>query len=75
MAAALGVAPRWHPGPHVSGKTVITGHSSQKTGEILDLGHLVCIDTYSHGGGWLTALEVQSRHLWQANQQGELRPR
>ena len=33
------------PGPHESGKTVIVGHTSQKTGEILDLGHLKCIDT------------------------------
>ncbi len=28
------------PKPHFSGKTVITGHTSQKNGEILDLGHL-----------------------------------
>ena len=48
------------PGPHYSGKTVIAGHSSQKTGEILDLGYLVCIDTYCYGGGWLTALDVQT---------------
>jgi serine/threonine protein phosphatase 1 len=61
------------PGPHVSGKPVIAGHSSQKTGEILDLGHLICIDTHCHGGGWLTALDVHSRQLWQTNQQGELR--
>jgi len=61
------------PGPHVSGKTVIAGHTSQKTGEILDLGHLVCIDTYCYGGGWLTALDVQTRQVWQASGQGELR--
>jgi serine/threonine protein phosphatase 1 len=61
------------PGPHVSGKPVIAGHSSQKTGEILDLGHLVCIDTYCHGGGWLTALDVHTRQVWQTNPQGELR--
>jgi len=61
------------PGPHVSGKTVIAGHTSQKTGEILDLGHLVCIDTYCYGGGWLTALDVRTRQVWQTNEQGELR--
>jgi serine/threonine protein phosphatase 1 len=61
------------PGPHCSGKTVIAGHSSQKTGEILDLGYLVCIDTYCYGGGWLTALDVQSGEVWQTNLQGELR--
>jgi serine/threonine protein phosphatase 1 len=61
------------PGPHESGKTVIVGHTSQKTGEILDLGHLVCIDTYCHGGGWLTALEVTAGQVWQANRNGDLR--
>ncbi len=34
------------PDPHLSAKTVIVGHSSQKGGEILDLGYLKCIDTY-----------------------------
>jgi serine/threonine protein phosphatase 1 len=61
------------PVAHNSAKTIIAGHSSQKTGEILDLGHVVCIDTYCHGGGWLTALDVHTRQVWQANQQGELR--
>jgi len=61
------------PGPHVSGKTVVAGHTSQKTGEILDLGHLVCIDTYCYGGGWLTALDVRTRQVWQASEHGELR--
>ncbi len=61
------------PGPHVSGKTVITGHSSQKSGEILDLGYLKCIDTYCYGGGWLTAMEVDTGRTWQANRRGVLR--
>jgi serine/threonine protein phosphatase 1 len=61
------------PGPHESGKTVIVGHTSQKGGEILDRGHLVCIDTYCHGGGWLTALDVTTDQVWQANRDGELR--
>jgi serine/threonine protein phosphatase 1 len=61
------------PDPHVSGKTVIVGHSSQKDGEILDLGHLVCIDTYCYGGGWLTALDVKTGEVWQANERGEVR--
>jgi serine/threonine protein phosphatase 1 len=61
------------PGPHDSGKTVIVGHTSQKGGEILDLGHLVCIDTYCHGDGWLTALDVMTGQVWQANRDGELR--
>ena len=28
------------PGPHVSGKTVIVGHTAQKQGKVLDLGYL-----------------------------------
>ena len=58
------------PPPHYSGKTAVVGHTAQKGGEILDLGHLKCIDTYCYGGGWLTALDVYSGQLWQADQQG-----
>jgi serine/threonine protein phosphatase 1 len=61
------------PGPHDSGKTVIVGHTSQKGGEILDFGHLKCIDTYCYGGGWLTALDVRTSEVWQANQMGRVR--
>ena len=61
------------PKPHVSGKTVIVGHTSQKSGEILDLGHVKCIDTYCYGGGWLTALEVKTGVSWQADREGILR--
>jgi serine/threonine protein phosphatase 1 len=61
------------PGPHVSGKRAIVGHSSQKSGEVLDLGHLVCIDTFCYGGRWLTALDVRTDEIWQANREGELR--
>jgi serine/threonine protein phosphatase 1 len=61
------------PGPHGSGKRAIVGHSSQKGGEILDLGHIVCIDTFCYGGGWLTALDVLTDEVWQANREGELR--
>ena len=56
-----------------SGKTVVVGHTSQKTGEVLDLGHLKCIDTFCYGGGWLTAQEVRSEEVWQADREGELR--
>jgi len=61
------------PGPHESGKTVIVGHTSQKRGEILDLGHLKCIDTFCHGGGWLTALDVATGEVWQADREGNRR--
>ncbi|HZN34936.1 MAG TPA: metallophosphoesterase [Pirellulaceae bacterium] len=61
------------PPAHENGKIAVVGHTSQKTGEIFDLGHVVCIDTFCHGGGWLTALEVQSGRVWQADRSGRLR--
>lgn len=61
------------PGPHESGKTVIAGHTSQRSGEILDLGYLKCIDTRCYGGGWLTAMDVRTEEVWQTNQRGVMR--
>jgi serine/threonine protein phosphatase 1 len=61
------------PGPHYTGKVAVVGHTPQKSGELLDIGHLVCIDTHCHGGGWLTALDVGSGCYWQANERGEVR--
>ena len=61
------------PAPHDNGKTAIVGHTAQKTAEILDLGHVICLDTYCHGGGWLTALDVESGQVWQADREGRLR--
>jgi serine/threonine protein phosphatase 1 len=61
------------PPPHEGGKRAVVGHTSQRCGEILDLGHVVCIDTFCHGGGWLTALDVDSGQVWQADQFGQLR--
>jgi serine/threonine protein phosphatase 1 len=61
------------PEPHFSGKTVIAGHNSQKNGEILDLGHVKVIDTYCYGGGWLTALDVHTEEVWQADREGNMR--
>jgi len=61
------------PGAHRSGKTAIVGHTAQKNGEILDLGYLKCIDTCCYGAGWLTALDVESGEVWQADKEGCLR--
>jgi len=52
---------------------VIAGHTPQTSGEPLDLGFLKVIDTDCSRGGWLTALEVKSGEVLQANQRGELR--
>jgi len=51
------------PARHCSGKVAVLGHTPQKSGEILDLGHLKFIDTFCHGGGGLTALEVSTRKV------------
>lgn len=59
--------------PHCSGKIMVCGHTRQTSGEILDLGHAICIDTGCYGGGYLTCLEIETGHWWQANQGGELR--
>lgn len=59
--------------PHCSAKTVVLGHTVQPNGRILDLGHVLCIDTYCYGGGWLTGLDVRSGQFWQANERGEVR--
>lgn len=61
------------PGPHHSGKVAVVGHTAQRSGEVLDLGHLICLDTYCYGGRWLTAIDLDGSRLWQANQHGELR--
>jgi serine/threonine protein phosphatase 1 len=63
----------FQPEMHCSGKTAILGHTSQKQGGILNLGYLVCIDSYCHGGGWLTALEPETGNMWQTNIRGEFR--
>ena len=61
------------PSPHVSGKTMVCGHTSQKSGQINDQGHAVCIDTWACGNGWLTALDPATGEYWQANEAGKTR--
>jgi len=52
---------------------VIVGHTEQRDGEIIDLGFTACIDTACWRYGWLTALELPSRQMWQASRWGRLR--
>lgn len=59
------------PKPYAEGKTVIFGHTSQKTGEIAHFGHAICIDTYAHGGMWLTGLNVETGEYYQANENSD----
>jgi serine/threonine protein phosphatase 1 len=58
---------------HVSGKVVVCGHTSQRSGAVLDLRDTICIDTFAYGGGWLTALNVGSYRFTQADALGRLR--
>jgi serine/threonine protein phosphatase 1 len=60
------------PGPHRSGKIAIVGHTAQRDGRILDLGHLICIDTCVYGGGCLTAMDVATKEVWQADADGRM---
>ena len=58
------------PGRHISGKRVFVGHTPQEGGRILKLDHVVCLDTYCFGNGCLSAMEVDTEQIWQANQRG-----
>jgi serine/threonine protein phosphatase 1 len=57
------------PRPHVSGKTVILGHTP---GSIRDEGFYRCIDTGCGFGGLLTAMDVDSKRVWQVTETGEI---
>jgi serine/threonine protein phosphatase 1 len=61
------------PPPHVSGKLAVVGHTPQKNGEVFQCEHLICLDTYCVGDGWLTAMELPSGRVWQADKSGALR--
>lgn len=58
--------------PHCSGKTVVCGHTIQ--GDLpTDLGYAICLDTCAYGGGWLSALDLDTGRIWQSNEQGKAR--
>jgi len=59
--------------PHKSGKRIICGHTPQKSGQILNLGFALCIDTSAVNGQWLTCLDVDSGEWVQANEKHETR--
>ncbi|HEX5269766.1 MAG TPA: metallophosphoesterase, partial [Gemmataceae bacterium] len=59
--------------PHRSGKILVCGHTQQRSGLPLNLGHAVCIDTWAYGDGWLTCLDVTSGRVWQSNQAERVR--
>ncbi len=60
------------PPPLESGKVVVVGHTPQQDGTIRNLGHILMLDTNCYGNGWLTAVDVNSGNVWQANNFGEI---
>ncbi|MEZ6139349.1 MAG: metallophosphoesterase family protein [Zavarzinella sp.] len=58
---------------HESGKIMVCGHNSQKSGRPKLNGNAVCIDTYVYGSGWLTCLDVGTGKVWQSNENGDTR--
>ena len=58
--------------PHISGKTIVCGHTIQ--GDLPnDQGHAICLDTCAYGGGWLSALDLDSGQIWQTNESAQTR--
>ncbi|GHC46749.1 metallophosphoesterase family protein [Roseibacillus persicicus] len=58
--------------PHCSGKTIVCGHTIQ--GDLpTNLGHAICLDTCAYGGGWLSALDLDTGRIWQSNERGQTR--
>lgn len=67
------VTDRFNAKQHQSGKVAVVGHTAQLSGEILNLGFLVCIDTNCFRGGWLTAFDTATGQVWQADSVGKIR--
>lgn len=63
-----------HQPPHQNGKMMVCGHTAQKTGQPLFIGHAICIDTKVYAqNGWLTCFDIDTGRYWQANERGETR--
>lgn len=61
------------PPPHHSGKRVFVGHTPQASGHVFDAGHVVCLDTYCFGGGFLTAYQIDGDEIFQTDIHGHPR--
>ncbi len=60
--------------PHSSEKTIVCGHTPQKSFIPGVLPHAICIDTPAfRPEGYLTCLDVDSGTYWQANSKGDTR--
>jgi serine/threonine protein phosphatase 1 len=61
------------PTEHKSGKPIVCGHTSQKSGVPARFTGGICIDTWAHGGGWLTCFDTSAGKFIQTNERGEHR--
>ena len=62
-----------NPPRHISGKIMVCGHTSQRSGMPKTNGEAICIDTRAYGRGWLSCLEIETGIVYQAKQDGETR--
>ncbi|HEY2343762.1 MAG TPA: metallophosphoesterase family protein [Chthoniobacteraceae bacterium] len=58
------------PMVHKSGKQIICGHTSQKSGLPAIFKGGVCIDTWVYGNGWLTGFDTGAETFFQTNERG-----
>jgi serine/threonine protein phosphatase 1 len=58
--------------PHESGKTIVCGHTPQKSGRPINRGYAICLDTNACRGGPLTCLDSISGKVWQAAPDGRV---
>jgi serine/threonine protein phosphatase 1 len=61
------------PTLHKSGKEIICGHTSQKSGLPAVFKGGICIDTWVYGMGWLTCFDTINRTFVQTNERGQRR--
>lgn len=58
------------PKPHISGKIAVVGHTPQAGRQIMEVPHLICLDTGCYAGGCLSAMDLFTGQLWQASADG-----
>jgi len=55
---------------HASGRSIICGHTAQRSGNPLVFNGWVCIDTWVYGEGWLTCLDTSAGLVYRSKQDG-----
>lgn len=65
--------PFTNPTIHKSGRQLICGHASQKSGLPAVFEKGICIDTWAYGGGWLTCLDTVRQTFIQCSDSGRHR--